>query len=380
MKNKVLKVLILSFIVFLLLGLSVIIVNAQFTQIPKDNTKALFKGLETLDMLIFISPQYKNDDKIISSINAYINTLNEDLGWNAKIIKIDEKENFYETIDKKIEFFYNIFNIKCCLMVGEDINTPLAGDIDYMEKPSIIPWATIGGKKGYESNERGIVSKEYKINICISLLYPTHEEKYEIKSKNIISAFEKFSKQRNDFSFSNISVFESLEISKNSKAIYQKLNDFSKLNYKQEPNDSDLKDSINKYNSLFFVHGHSNPVLTQISDDTLFTAEIVDEINSPFFCADGCYVSGWWSDKKDNDILDTSIKSQWYGSKIFTSKNVKIMALGLLSQNGYLETVSFVENVVPVLLKGNTVAESIIGQTFTGDFVLYGDPSFHFTN
>jgi hypothetical protein len=54
------------------------------------------------------------------------------------------------------------------------------------------------------------------------------------------------------------------------------------------------------------------------------------------------------------------------------------MALGLLSQNGFSTPVSFLENAFPELLTGITLAESMIGDTSIGDYIIIGDPTFHF--
>jgi hypothetical protein len=55
------------------------------------------------------------------------------------------------------------------------------------------------------------------------------------------------------------------------------------------------------------------------------------------------------------------------------------MALGLLSQNGYSFPVSFIENSIPCILNGKTIAESIINEKCHGDTIIIGDPTFHFT-
>jgi len=381
MKNKVLKITILFAIIFLFLGLSVIIVNAQYIKIKEEEFKYHFIGSETLDMLIFISPQYNSDIKIDTAINAYMNVLKQDISWDTKIIKIFEENNDNEEIDKIIENYYEKYKIKSCLMVGEDLDTPLAGDTDYMEKPSIIPWSTLGLTSAYEKSNQGIISSTYKMDICVTLLYPTSQDDYETKKYQIISAFEKFSKNRNKEYFDEITVFESKDINSHSKNIYENIKTHANLFYKENPNYSDLVESLKKHNSIYLIHGHSNPSGTTVNnyEKVWFSADKVDDINTPFFGADGCYVSGWWSENKDNNKLDESISGTWYGEKIFTSKHVKVMALGLLSQNGYEDSVSFIENVLPNLPSGKTLAESMIGFTFTGDFTIYGDPSFHFT-
>jgi hypothetical protein len=55
------------------------------------------------------------------------------------------------------------------------------------------------------------------------------------------------------------------------------------------------------------------------------------------------------------------------------------MALGFLSQNGFSKPVNFIENVLPTLLSGKTLAEAMIGTCSIGDTIIVGDPTFHFT-
>jgi hypothetical protein len=154
------------------------------------------------------------------------------------------------------------------------------------------------------------------------------------------------------------------------------------LKYRQDPTDEDIKKSLGESCTMYFVHGHSNPSGTSLNsvDNVWFSADNVDEITAPFFGADGCYVGGWWSSQPDSKSLDSSIDCCWYGSKIFTSKDVVVMALGLLSQGGFLYSVSFIENALPGLFAGKTLAESMIGQIYIGDSIIIGDPTFHFTN
>ncbi len=139
-----------------------------------------------------------------------------------------------------------------------------------------------------------------------------------------------------------------------------------------------IKESLENSYSMYYVHGHSNPAGTELNG--WFSAENIDTINTQLFAADGCYVGGWWSKQLDNDVLDPNIDGVWYGSKIFSSEYVQVMVLGLLSQNGFSYSVSFIENAVPGLIDEETLAESMIGHIYIGDNVLvYGDPTFHYT-
>jgi hypothetical protein len=379
MRNKNIKIITFLGIIIVFIELFIIMANAQFVKTNNSSMINITEKQKILDMLIFISPQYNQDAEIILAINNYIQAVKTDIYWNATIIKITEENNNYEIIDQLIEEYFLKHKIKACIMLGEDIDTPLAGDCDYMEKPSTVPWFTTGGKNAYETTQQGIISKPYKIDICISLLYPTHELDYVSKKLQIINVFEKFSKRNSEY-FEDISVFESSDINTKSKQIYQNINTYANLDYNQDPNNNELIKSLDEYHSMYYIHGHSNPSGTSINskEKIWFSANNIENIKTPFFGADGCYVSGWWSNQKDNNKLDASIQGPWYGSKIFTSKNIKAMALGLLSQNGYAYNVSFIENVIPKLAMGNTLAESMIGTNTTGDINIFGDPTLQF--
>jgi len=335
---------------------------------------------KNIDMLIFVSPQYADDAEIQTAINSYSGAVKDDIGWDTKIIKIKQADNDHKKIDQVIENYYGLYKIKACIMVGEDIDTALSGDCDHMEKPSTVPWFTTGGEDAYEFSEQGIVCKPYTMDICVSLVYPTHELSYQIKKSQIISAFDKFSKQRDDYTFDDVLVFESSAINMRSKEIYQKIGSYGTLLYGEDPNDVEIGDSLGGSYSMYYVHGHSNPSGTDFNvDDGWFSAALVDDLNTPLFGADGCYVGGWWSNQLDNNKIDQSIDSLWYGSTIFTSKCVQVMVLGLLSQNGFSYPVSFVENAVPGLAEGKTLGESMISHTYLGETVVVGDPTFHYS-
>jgi len=362
-------------LIFLFSGSSAIAISPQLAlsfNYPIQNN--FFKT----DMLIFISPQYANDIDITNAIEGYIFAVKKDMNWNIKIIYLTEEINQYEKIDQILEDYYNKSNINAALMIGEDTDTALSGDCDYIEKPSIVPWFTTGGMDAYEISEQGIVSKPYKMDICVSLLYPTSILDYETKKNQIINTLNKFSKQRTFYLNNDIIVFESSEINKYSKDIYKTLDQLGNLVYIQDPNISMIEESLDDIHSMYFVHGHSNPAGTKVNE--WFSAENVDNLKTPFFAADGCYVGGWWSNQTDNNILDPSIAGSWYGSKIFSNEVIQVIVCGLISQNGYSYNVSFLENSSPGLINGKNIAESLIGNTFIGDNVIvFGDPTFHFT-
>lgn len=334
------------------------------------------------DLLIILSPQYQSDDDIRHAIQTYLTAVKNDLGWNSQIIPIQETENTYQHIDTIIETAYQHHPLKACIMVGEDLDTALAGDCDYLEQPSTLPWTTLGGPSTYEYTEQGILCKPSTQQICISLLYPTHEHTYDQKKSSLLFAFEKFATQRQTPYPTTIQILESSEINTNSKPLYHHLSKYAPITYTEDATTSAISTSLTTPYGAYFVHGHSNPAGTHVNrqkNTGWFTAENLDTLQTPFFGADGCYVAGWWSNQQDNNKLDSSIDASYYGSKIFTSTSIKAMALGLLSQNGFSEPVSFLENVMPELLSGKTLAEAMIGKATIGDTIIVGDPTFRFT-
>jgi len=332
------------------------------------------------DLLIILSPQYAHDTDILTAIHSYTEAVFLDLGWHTSLIPLQDAQNEYHAIDSLIETTYATHPLKACLMVGEDLSTPLGGDTDYLEQPSIIPWATLGGTTAYTTTNQGILCTPTTLNLCISLLYPTHALPYPEKEAALIAALQKFATQRHTTHQDVIGVLESSSINANTKTLYQTIPTHGTLLYTQDPTDDQIRTALQQDYTAFFVHGHSTPAGTDVSSQKnigWFTADDLDTLRTAFFGADGCYVAGWWSNHTDNNNLDQSIDAAWYGSEIFTSPTLQAMALGLLSQTGFAHTVSFLENVFPKLLQGKTLAEAITGESSIGDYIIVGDPTFH---
>lgn len=379
MKKNMARIIVAIGLIVLLAGVSTLAASTQLTE-SNSHIFSTFNR-ESIDMLVFVSPQYAYDTEIRAAIDIYITAVKDDLGLDTKVITLTQENNEYTEIDKIIEEYYDAYNIKACIMVGEDTDTALGGDSGYMKKPSTVPWFTTGGEDSYEVSEQGIVCQPYTMDICVSLIYPTHDLDYQIKKSQIIYAFNKFSNERQISYPKEILVFESSDINSYSKETYRGLNTNGNLYYREDPTDMEIEKSFFDSYAMYYVHGHSNPSGTDVAanEGGWFSANDLDELDTPFFGADGCYVGGWWSDNPDTNTLDSSVDCLWYGSKIFTSKNIKVMVLGLLSQNGFSYPVSFIENAIPDLLEGMTLSDSLIGDKFLGENIIVGDPTFHYT-
>lgn len=334
-------------------------------------------------------PQYANDTEILQAINNYTAAVKDDLNWSTEVICISPELNDFKLIDNIIESYYENYSIKACVMIGEDTNTALAGDTDYMELPSSVPWYTTGGESSYTMCETGIIGENHHMNICVSLIYPTSDQDYQTKKSQIISVFNKFSTHRHVYYNGDIRVFidsEGAQSHNNKKReIYQSIDDYGNLYYMEDPTKSELMSSLERSYSMYYVDGHSDPSGTSVNTHggAGFEAYYLDQLDTPFFGASGCYVDGWWSDFPDNNRLDPSITRNGiphYGSMIFTAPVLRAMVLGELAQNGYSYPISFIEYAIQNLTSGKTLAESMIGHIYGGDDqTVVGDPTFHYS-
>jgi hypothetical protein len=370
--------LILCVLLFLFIG-QLPFFSAPASETIRADTPALGQNP---DLLIIISPQYAGDNDLHTVIQSYMEAVNTDLGWTSQSISIHPDNNTYQTIDHIIETTYQHHPLKACIMVGEDLDTPLGGDCDGLEQPSTLPWMTMGETTSYTQTTQGILCVPSKIQLCVSLLYPPSHLSYEQKKAQLLFAFTKFSSQRYHTTLRPTRIFESSALNTNSKPLYQHLATQTQITYTEDATDAEIIQSLQESYTAYFIHGHSNPAgsdLNRQNNSGWFTADYLDSLNTPLFGADGCYTAGWWSDQDDNNRLDPSIKKTYYSSKIFTSTTLQVLVLGLLSQNGCSTPVSFIENVLPELYDGKTLAEAMTGDWTIGDYIIVGDPTFHYT-
>lgn len=323
--------------------------------------------LNQFQLLVIISPQYGNDKDIYCSIQNYLFAVEDDLGWNGKIVILNNYHN-YQEIDDIIESYFEMYKIKACILVGEDINTPIGGKYNDFVKPSVVPWSTIGGVESYDLYNNTVISKPHRIDICISLIYPIFDTKFEDKKNQIATVFNRFALKRNIKYDNKTLVIESSDVNVNSKTTYQSLVNYTGLNYLEDPEEDLIEELSNEIYFTYIIHGHSSPAATCINsaESYFFKATFLTKINAPIFAADGCYTNGWKSHNNSN-----------YKTQLFNNDNLHVMFLGLLTQNNEYLQANFIENTLPEIFNGKTVAEAMIGDLWLGDVILYGDPTFH---
>ena len=342
-----------------------------------------------LDMLIFLSPQYADDIEIKNAINRYIDAVKEDIGWDTKIVTMTPEINDFQEIDEIIEGYYETENIKACIMVGEDIDTALGGviEIKYKEGPSTLPWWTTQTVSG-ELYQR--------MDICISLIYPTHSLDYRTRASQIVFTFNKFSMNRDKIYSNDIVAFIGYPLTEERLLkVYQTLDNYGDLFYKENATDSEVQESLSKSWMMYNVQGHSTPSGTIVGTG-YFYADDLDNLDTPLFTAGGCFVNGWYVNRSSfgNNKLDystddpygTEYHPSWYGSKILISPYLRVMVLGFPGQAGGApgdpveSRKNFIINAMPDLAMGKTLAEAMIGDIYDtkGDQIIFGDPTFHY--
>jgi len=124
MKKRVIPIAFALTAIILFLGICTL---SKSTEVSSINNYISPNISDNLEMLVFISPQYAEDYEISTAIKSYLNAVKTDISWNTKIISLTKEQNDYKEIDFIIEKHYENYNIKACIMVGEDIDTALGG-------------------------------------------------------------------------------------------------------------------------------------------------------------------------------------------------------------------------------------------------------------
>jgi len=297
-------------------------------------------------------------------------------------------------------------------MVGEDIDTALFSEtLGGQENPSITPWATNDDyrmwrkpwetlvitddtDKTSEALKGWKVIKELKrVDVVISLLYPSHNLDYQTRVQLLRSAFEKFSENRNEIYRKEAVIFADPEIKTAREASQALLDLLSKYNikvyYKDPPTREEILGTLTGEYMLYLIDAHANPSMVGVSTPlpSDFYAQDLSSLNTSLFVAGGCYSAGWWGNTypcgewECNGQLDYSINENWFGAKIFTNPHLRVEVLGMPSQGGTESPQrNFIGMAIPDLLENKTLTESLKGDLLWGidDVIIYGDLTFHY--
>lgn len=326
------------------------------------------------DLLIILSPAYTHDPEIIHQISKYAQTIYIDINWTSRLITLLPNQNTYPIIDNIIEHIHQTNQIKACLLIGDDLDLPIAGTYQHMEKPSIKPYATLGGNTSYHTQSGHIISTPYKTEIFISLLIPNPSDDHATKKQQIITTLESFITKRNTDKLKTTTVLESSALHTNPTTTLNLTGIGEQTTVYLDPTLQDIKTTVNQQHSLVYIHGHSDPSKTLLNHqkDTWFTVNHLKTLHTPVFLADGCYVNGQYTTSKNQTTPS-------YSSILCENPEIQMMILGIISQTQHNHT-THIHHILSTLSQGTTIAESFLGHTTNGDIIFYGDPTFHFTS
>lgn len=336
-------------------------------------------------LLILLSNQYSNDSDIDDAISNYSNSIKPE-GWSTVVHKLSPSVTDFREVDEIIEDI----DPYATMIIGEDTPTALRAELSGQEMPSTVPFYTTGGEDAYTINKGRITGNIYKCSIPTSLIFLNHDNSYDKKKNEIISTLNKFSTNRNNIAetygnkvVSYVSV-EGEGIGRSgADYIYSSIEPLGDLTQYEDAGQSIVdKVLIGEY-KMVSAFGHACPsriVVKWIGNyKVLFLANVhARKAKTPMLMLHGCYVSGWKCKPCHTSILDppTSI---WFGHQVIDSQHLRIVVAGFPIQGTHPDADNFVNNCIPDLANGKSLAESMKNKMIYGDdSTIYGDITFHY--
>jgi len=343
---------------------------------------------DAIDMIVFVSPQYKDDNDILDAINIYANAVYNDIDWNIDIVKISSDKNKYDNIDKLIDDIYENNPLKACLMIGEDMSIDHCLIVSSACKQCLLSvqgWTTY--KNIYEISSTcdiKTVAWDYIIDIPISLIYPSTSDSYNDKKSDIISVLNKFSINRQKTYNNNVcALFDELAL----EDIYHYREIFEgELPYIGDttiignPEQNEVNALSERKLKLLIVAGHalSNKI---VPEPGIFWKSTLDSINVPLFIPDGCFVNGWFSNVLNDCLYSMPYNDNFFGHSIFDNPDLRVITCSIGQYEKPWESAAgFVgSGGLQRMATGMTIAEAMIGIIDSSSHCLmFGDPTFHY--
>jgi len=334
-----------------------------------------------IDMVVFVSPQYKNDTAIINSINAYSAAVKEDIGWNVVTMPINDVDNQYTTIAGMISDVCSKNDLKACLMVGEDMaqnNNVFHTSIYKKCQQAIVFWQSYGGNITTSCANKVIVATN-TVRVPTSLMYPNSNDPYSVKSSNIIAAFNKFSTDRRKTHINKVisfydTYFDFRDILTTETS---KVGDAEVIGC---PSQAVVDSMLTGEFKLVVAAGHGSPGTVAVTPSvTRFRASTHGKTTkTPMLIVYGCSTAGWYTNI-ENDCLyqPPSNRAAWHGHCIFDNPSIRVVIGGFPIGRDGNEFIAAA--CLSKMATGKTVAEAMRGISVYGsNTTLHGDPTFHY--
>ena len=303
-------------------------------------------------LLIFISPQYSNDNLIRSAIKNYQQTIKEKPEWNSSIILLTNNTNTIQSIDHQIETIAQHHNLTACMLIGEDITLPIKTRFNTIEKPTLTKYSTIN------------TTQE---SICISLLQPTPTASYQQKQQELINTLNRFSTKRSLTLKHQSTIIEQKSLSTYSQQDYQKIKQTIPSTYHQNINATQLTHLIHTPQDVICLHGHGTPNQIQLNSSSKLqlSSKTASLLNTKILTIDGCYTDSIYTNNQNTPFIST----------ICSSNTIHLAFFGLLSQQTQTTQQNVINTILPNLRQEPTVAQAINNALISFDFVFTGDPT-----
>jgi hypothetical protein len=314
----------------------------------------------TPHLLIFISPQYQNDEQIANSIYHYQQAVYDQPGWTSRVIKLTNETNQIEIIDTLIEHNAFEYNLSGVLLIGEDIALPIKNTYQSIKKPQLDIYSTINTRNNTQNT------------ICVSLLFPNPIISYAEKQTELIIAINRFAQKRTIVLNKNSSIIEQSALSSYSKNDYTQLSKTMNADYKQDCSSEHLSSLIQTPSDMICFHGHGQPnqVILNSSTKLKISSDIASYLPTSILAIDGCYTDSFFTNQNNSNTP--------FISSICTSSSIHIGFFGLLSQQTQTEQGNVINSILSKITMKKTVAEVISQANVSFDFVFSGDPTVGF--
>lgn len=333
-----------------------------------------------IDMLVFVSPQYKDDAGVINSINTYSAAVKADIGWNVKTIKINDADNQYDTIGNMISDVYSRNDLKANMMVGEDMaqnNNVFHASVNKKCDQSTVFWQAYGGVFTSACANK-IISSNTTIRVPTSLMYPNSNDPYATKANELITAFNKFSTNRGkQYNGKIVSLYSGLQDF--GDTLTNQTEFLGDTIVVESPPQSMIDDTLTDEYKLFIAAGHGTPKDVYVTSSLRFNGPVHGAvINSPMVVLFGCNVEGWFTLLDDDCLYQPPLNyGAWFGHCVFDNPNLRVAVCGFPISNQVAEFIG--GGCLSRMAMGKTVAESMRGiKTCGSHTTLFGDPTFHY--
>jgi hypothetical protein len=307
-------------------------------------------------LLIFISPQYHNDNHILTAIQNYQQAIKETPGWNSTIITLTNNTNTIQSIDHQIETIAQKQNLTACMLIGEDITLPIKTTYNTIQKPTLSKYSTIN------------TTQE---SICISLLQPTPTASYHQKQQELINTLNRFSNKRTITFKHKSTIIEQQTLSTYSQKNYQSLSQHQNMTYHQNIDNTQFSTLFQQQHDLICIHGHGQPNKIQLNSTSnlKLSSTAASILPTSILAIDGCYTDSIYTDQQNIPFIST----------ICSSNTIHLGFFGLLSQQTQTTQQNVINTILPNLRQEPTVAQAINNALISFDFVFTGDPTLEVT-